>query len=433
MRAETGESLELLAAQRERAERRLNGLRAIMLLLLASAALAYAPSLPPALNRVNVLVLTPTLGWTVAQWALFYRRPRLPGWLAVANPLVDVIAITATLGGYGLAHSPPLAFKSPIFLAYFAVLGSRPIASSTRKAAAAAVIVVLAYASLLTLFVVIGRAPPFASPVAASSGPGISALDEGAKLLLLAMGGLISVYATAWHEGMAMRYYQASRDREQLEIRLAQAQLSTLRQQLRPHFLFNTLNTITALISVDARSAERMVSGLSALLRLSLRSDDEQEVPLDREMEMLEHYLEIQRIRFRDRLTIDMRIDPGVRQALVPNLVLQPLVENAIRHGIGPRAAGGRVTIAATRRNGTLELRVEDDGVGPRAGGQSADGTGTGLANTRARLQHLYGPDHRFEAGSGTGGGFVVRLEIPLRIARGGAFAAPPATEDVDA
>jgi two-component sensor histidine kinase len=433
MKAETGESLELLAAQRERAERRLNGLRAIMLLLLASAALAYAPSLPPALNRVNVLVLTPTLGWTVAQWALFYRRPRLPGWLAVANPLVDVIAITATLGGYGLAHSPPLAFKSPIFLAYFAVLGSRPIASSTWKAAAAAVIVVLAYASLLTMFVVTGQAPPFVNPIAASSGPGISELDEGAKLLLLAMGGLISVYATAWHERMAMSYYRASRDREQLEIRLAQTQLSTLRQQLRPHFLFNTLNTITALISVDARSAERMVSGLSSLLRLSLRSDDEQEVPLDREMEMLEHYLEIQRIRFRDRLTIDVRIDPSVRQALVPNLVLQPLVENAIRHGIGPRAAGGRVEIAARRRNGTLELRVEDDGVGPRAGGPSADGTGTGLANTRARLQHLYGSDHRFEAGGGTRGGFVVRLEIPLRIARGGAYAASPATEDVDA
>ena len=433
MRAETGESLELLAAQRERAERRLNGLRAIMLLLLASAALAYAPSLPAALNRVNILVLTPTLGWTLAQWALFYRRPRLPGWLAVANPVVDVIAITATLGGYGLAHSAPLAFKSPIFLAYFAVLGSRPIASSTRKAAAAAVIVVLAYAGLLTLFVVTGRAPAFVNPVAASSGPGISELDEGAKLLLLAMGGLISVYATAWHERMAMSYYREARDREQLEVRLAQAQLSTLRQQLRPHFLFNTLNAITALISVDARSAERMVSGLSALLRLSLRTDDEQEVPLDRELEMLEHYLEIQRIRFRDRPTIDVRIDAGVRHAMVPNLVLQPLVENAIRHGIGPRAAGGRVEISARRRNGTLELRVKDDGVGPRAKGVSAGGTGTGLANTRARLQHLYGSGHRFEAGGGAEGGFVVTLEIPLRIARGGAQSASLAQEEVDA
>ncbi|MGH7717743.1 MAG: sensor histidine kinase, partial [Gemmatimonadaceae bacterium] len=366
---------------------------------------------------VNVCVLVPTLGWTVAQWLLFYRRRTLPGWLALANPLVDITAITATMGGYGLVHSPALAFKSPIFLAYFAVLGSRPLASSTRKALAAAVAVVAAYASLLAFFALSGRVELLASPIAASQGPGISLQDEGAKLLLLAVAAAIAVYATAWHERMAVSYYRESRDREHLEMQLAQAQLSTLRQQLRPHFLFNALNTITALISEDARGAERMISGLSALLRLSLRSDDEQEVPLEREMEMLEHYLDIQRIRFRDRLVVDVSIDPGVRQALVPSLVLQPLVENAIRHGITPRAAGGRVRISAAQHNGALHLRVEDDGIGARAAAARAPGSGMGLANTRARLQHLYAARHRFEARSGDEGGFTVTLEIPLQLA----------------
>jgi two-component system LytT family sensor kinase len=155
------------------------------------------------------------------------------------------------------------------------------------------------------------------------------------------------------------------------------------------------------------------VSGLSELLRMSLSSASEQEVSLARELELLAHYIEIQQIRFQDRLSVSFRIDPDARHALVPNLMLQPLVENAIRHGIAPRAAPGHVVVTASRNGDRLELSVVDDGVGENPRADHRDGVG--LGNTRARLLSLYGSDHRFEAGSASSGGFAVRIEIPLR------------------
>ncbi|MDQ3698762.1 MAG: histidine kinase [Gemmatimonadota bacterium] len=408
---------QLLHGERERAERRLNGLRAAILLLLATAALAYAPSLTPALNRVNVIVLAPALAWTVGQYVLFYRSGPLPAWLFVVNPVVDITAVTAIIGGYGLAQSSALALKTPIFLAYFVILAARPVTSSTRKAAAVAALAVVEYGALVLFFAATGRFAAAANPVAASATATVSPLDEGAKLLLLAVAGAIATYATAWHERVATIHLRASRDREQLEVRLAQAQLRNLKLQLHPHFLFNTLNTITALISTEPRGAERMVSGLSELLRLSLRNAGDQEVTLARELEVLAHYVEIQQIRFPDRLTVAVDVAADARQALVPNLILQPLVENAIRHGLAPRAAPGRIEVRATRRNGALELRVSDDGVGLRQESDARQGQGIGLANTEARLQHLYGARHRFELQSGDSGGFIVTIEIPFRSA----------------
>ena len=404
----------LLDVQRERAERLLNGVRAGVLGLLAVAALVYAPSLTPALNRVNVLVLTPTLAWTIAQYLIFYRRERLPSWLSIANPLVDISAVSAIILGYALAQSAALALKTPIFLSYFVILAARPIASSTARAALVAALAVVQYALLVQFFVMSGRITT-TSPLAAPGGSGISLLDESAKLLLLALAGAVATYATAWHERLAISYFRQARDREQLEARLARAQLQTLKLQLQPHFLFNTLNTITALIGVDPRVAERMVSGLSELLRLSLRNAGEQEVPLSRELELLEHYVEIQQIRFRDRLTVTLEVDPDTMQALVPNFILQPLVENAIRHGIGPRAAPGHVDVRAYRENGSLHLRVADNGVGARPRRSEPSGEGIGLGNTKARLEHLYGSDHAFSAQGGTDGGFVVDIVIPFR------------------
>src|SRR5262249_53940499 len=251
------------------------------------------------------------------------------------------------------------------------------------------------------------------NPVAASEAARVSPLDEGAKLLLLAVAGAIATYATNWQERLATSFSRATEEREQLEARLARAQLQSLRLQLHPHFLFNTLNTINALISTDRRAAERVISGLSELLRMSLSSASEQEVTLSKELELLAHYIEIQQIRFHDRLTVDFRIDPESRYALVPNLMLQPLVENAIRHGIAPRAAPGNVIVAATRRGSRLELSVVGDGVGEKPRADHRDGVG--LGNTRARLVSLYGNDHRFEAGGSPGGGFAVRVEIPFR------------------
>jgi len=403
----------VLDRQRDRAERMLNRARLLVLVLLGIAALVYAPNLTPALNRVNVGVLVPMLGWTVLQVQLFYRRPRLPVWLGVANPIADIAAVTAIIGGYAFAQSATLALKTPIFLMYLVILAALPIAASTRKAAAVACMAIGCYGALVAFFLASGRLSTVLNPVTASQAASVSLLDEGAKLLLLAVAGAIATYATNWQERLATSFSQATEEREQLEARLARAQLQSLRLQLHPHFLFNTLNTVNALIGTDRHAAERVISGLSELLRMSLSSASEQEVSLARELELLAHYIEIQQIRFQDRLTVSFRIDPESRYALVPNLMLQPLVENAIRHGIAPRAAPGTVVVTATRRANRLELSVVDDGVGEKPRAQHRDGVG--LGNTRARLLSLYGSDHRFEAGGEPGGGFAVRIEIPYR------------------
>jgi sensor histidine kinase YesM len=405
---------QLLDVQRERAERLLNGVRAGVLGVLAVAALVYAPSLTPTLNRTNVLVLTPFLAWTVAQYIVFYRRDRLPHWLSIVNPVVDITAVSAIILGYALAQSAALALKTPIFLSYFVILAARPIASSTARAALVSGLAVVQYTLLVYFFVASGRIVT-TSPLDAPAVSGVSLLDESAKILLLALAGAVATYATAWHERLAISYFRQARDRERLEARLERAQLQTLKLQLQPHFLFNTLNTITALIGVDPRVAERMVSGLSELLRLSLRNAGEQEVPLSRELELLEHYVEIQQVRFRDRLTVTLEIAPDTMHAMVPNFILQPLVENAIRHGIGPRAAAGHVDVRAYRENGSLHLRVADNGVGLRGRKPESSREGIGLGNTKARLEHLYGKQHEFSARDGSDGGFVVDIVIPFR------------------
>ena len=402
---------------RDRAERQLNAVRAVVLALLAIAAIAYAPSLTPALRVVNISILVPTLAWTLAQYLRWYDRPRLPAWLTLANPVVDITAVTASMAGYGLTQSATLALRSPMFLAYFVILAARPVTSSTRRAAAAAALTVAEYVVLVG-FLVVQRGVSFAaSPLSAAAGTGIAPLDEGAKLLLLAVAGAVATYATAWHERLAVEYSRAARERERLEIRLAQAQLESLKNQLQPHFLFNALNAITALIPTDARAAQRTVHGLSELLRLSLNSSAENEVRLDRELELLGHYLAIQRLRFQERLTVHLDIDPAVRRAFIPNLLLQPLVENAIRHGIGPRAAGGSITIQVGRREDALRLRVADDGVGARLSPEQRLGReGVGLGNTRARLQHLYGDRHHLTLTTAPGAGFAVDIDVPYRI-----------------
>jgi sensor histidine kinase YesM len=304
-----------------------------------------------------------------------------------------------------------------MFLAYFVILAARPVTSSTRRAAAAAALTVAEY-TVLVAFLVVQRGVSFAaSPLSAAAGTGIAPLDEGAKLLLLAVAGAVATYATAWHERLAVAYSRAARERERLEIRLTEAQLESLKNQLQPHFLFNALNAITALIPTDARAAQRTVHGLSELLRLSLNSSAENEVRLDRELELLGHYLAIQRLRFQERLTVHLDIDPDVRRAFIPNLLLQPLVENAIRHGIGPRAAGGSITIQVGRHEEALRLRVADDGIGARLpAGQRLAREGVGLGNTRARLQHLYGDRHRITLTTAPGAGFAVDIDVPYRI-----------------
>jgi signal transduction histidine kinase len=223
-----------------------------------------------------------------------------------------------------------------------------------------------------------------------------------------------------------LRYYRQFRDRElrssQLEARLAETRLQILKMQLHPHFLFNTLNAISALIHQDVELADRMIARLGDLLRATLESASLQEVAFRQELDFIEPYLEIEKARLGPRLTVQMAIDPAALDASVPNLILQPLVENAIRHGVAPRAEPGRIEISARRDNGFLHLGVHDDGPGI-AGTPPAEGIG--LGNTRARLSQLYGTNHRLELTSGPQGGLCVDIAIPYREA-----AVAPAEED---
>jgi signal transduction histidine kinase len=218
--------------------------------------------------------------------------------------------------------------------------------------------------------------------------------------------------------GHALAYSRDSRERRleaaRLEGRLARAELDALKMQLDPHFLFNTLNAISALMHRDVELADRMVSLLGELLRRTLGAAGAQEVPLAQELDFVGRYLEIQQARFGGRLAVALDIEPGTLEARVPALVLQPLVENAIRHGVAPRPAGGRVEVRARRRDDALHLEVRDDGPGLPPPGADGRPEGVGLANTRARLRHLYGPGHRLELSDG-GAGVVVTLAIPFR------------------
>jgi two-component system LytT family sensor kinase len=214
-------------------------------------------------------------------------------------------------------------------------------------------------------------------------------------------------------------YYRKYRERElralQLETRLAQAQLDALKMQLHPHFLFNTLNSISVLMSEDVAAARRMLTRMSELLRASLENVGRHEVSLREELDFLKNYLEIEQTRFQDRLAVRMDIEPGVLDARVPNLILQPLVENAIRHGIAPRAQPGLIEIFAARENGVVRLRVRDNGPGLQSSAPENLNKGIGISNTQARLQQLYGADHLFEMKNANGGGLEVAIEIPFR------------------
>ena len=219
----------------------------------------------------------------------------------------------------------------------------------------------------------------------------------------------------------AVSFYGKYRDRElqasRLEAQLALAHLEVLKTQLHPHFLFNALNAISSLMHSDVDAADRMISKLSDLLRLSLDNDHRLQVPLRDEIEFLNRYLAIEQIRFRDRLDVEMDIDQDCWAAMVPRLILQPLVENSIRHGISMLSAAGRIAVRARLEGERLRLEVWDDGPGLPQGNQPMR-EGVGLANTRARLEQTYGEDHRFELFNADTGGLTVHIEMPFEAAR---------------
>jgi len=239
-------------------------------------------------------------------------------------------------------------------------------------------------------------------------------LVSGIEVYLLPYFAIVS-FIHAWSY-----YSKWQLQTTRLEAQLALAHLEVLKMQLQPHFLFNTLNAISALMHRDVDAADRMISLLSDLLRFSLEKDNRHQVSLQSELEFLNRYLAIEKIRFRDRLKVDEDIDASCLRAQVPRLILQPLVENSIKHGIAMRSAAGRIGIRARRQGGRLDLQVSDDGPG-LPGAKITEGVG--LANTRARLEQIYGKDHHFELRDGETGGVQVHLEIPFeeqpRIAAG--------------
>jgi signal transduction histidine kinase len=226
----------------------------------------------------------------------------------------------------------------------------------------------------------------------------------------------IVVYWVIGAVAQAFNYYEKFRDRElrasELERRLTESRLQALQMQLNPHFLFNTLHAISALMHKDVDAADSMLVRLSELLRHALEATDIQEVTLREELNFLSRYLDIERTRFGERLDVQMKIAPETLDQLVPNLMLQPVLENAIRHGIEPHARQGRIEVETRSVGETLCISVRDNG------GGLPDGPlveGVGLSNTRARMEQLYPRRHKFELRNAPGGGVEVVIELPCR------------------
>ncbi|MDQ3798439.1 MAG: histidine kinase, partial [Acidobacteriota bacterium] len=193
--------------------------------------------------------------------------------------------------------------------------------------------------------------------------------------------------------------------------------LRVLQMQLHPHFMFNTHNAIATLIHKDPKTAEKMLMNLSGLLRFSLKKVNIQEVSLEKELDFLNKYLEIEKIRFQQRLKVTINVQPETLRAAVPNMILQPLVENAIKHGIAPLARGGEIKIEAARDEGYLNLTVSDNGIGLSAEitTSAAGGGGIGLANTKARLEQLYKDKGKLEIWTAPNQGLRIQIKIPFR------------------
>lgn len=282
---------------------------------------------------------------------------------------------------------------------------------------------VLAYWALLPVFSALHTTLNWGFRSALFPLAGLGAYDYGILPLRYAMefpGDVVVFWVTvaALH---GVRRFREARERElrtaQLESSLAQAELRNLRLQLQPHFLFNALNTISATMYDDPAAADEMLDRLAELLRASLKTAQTNEVPLATELETLDSYLAITRARFGDRLRVEIDVDPAAREALVPSMILQPLVENAVRHGNVEKTGHGAIAVRVTRNGDRVLLAVEDDGPGSSAA--ELDSKGLGLAATAERLELLYGGEAFFEAGNVPGGGFRVAAGMPLR-RRGG-------------
>jgi signal transduction histidine kinase len=273
-----------------------------------------------------------------------------------------------------------------------------------RNVAAHLAIAIVASATWIIVLMSVYRAVTDAAPLRPIAAENLSWFVSN----VFAYGLLVAcVHALRLHQRLAEREVHAAR----LASQLSTARLETLRAQLHPHFLFNTLNSLSELIHVDPDAADAMVVRLGTLLRLSLDVSAEDEVTLARELEVASLYLDLHRVPGAGRLCVEVDASPNVLGARVPAMLLQPLIENALRHGLGPRAARGILRIAAEAAGERLRIEVSDDGVGLPASMVE----GVGLSNTRRRLRELYGQAHSFAIGPGAEGGTTTIVELPLR------------------
>jgi two-component system, LytTR family, sensor kinase len=305
----------------------------------------------------------------------------------------------------------PAAFTLPIFY-----LGRRYRLDSGRWGRSLAIhIVVAAVFSVVHLgcMLLVRRAlwPSAGKP------PTIAWTTFAQRQYLMQLDWLLMTYSAIIGLSYALDYRRESQARAvstaQLETRLVEARLKTLQAELHPHFLFNTLHAISTLVHTNPESADRMISRLSDLLRLTFDGSGAPAVSLQEELEFLQKYLEIEQIRFQDRLSVLYDVESETLDAEVPRLILQPLVENAIKHGVSPRSGRGLIQISARLRAGTLWIEVRDNGVGLSGPARSRLYSGVGLSNTRARLECLYGDHHRLEFAEGTEG-LAVQMHIPV-------------------
>jgi LytS/YehU family sensor histidine kinase len=238
------------------------------------------------------------------------------------------------------------------------------------------------------------------------------------RIYLMNLDWALMTYSAIVGASYALGYYRESRARAiraaHLETRLAQARLKTLEAELHPHFLFNTLHAISTLVHTQPESADRMISRLSDLLRITFSRSDAACVTLHEELEFLQKYLEIEQTRFQDRLTVDYAVDPDTFDAEVPRLILQPLVENAIKHGVAPQLGPGIIAIGSRRDGDRLYLTVRDNGVGLTGGTRARLHGGVGLSNTRDRLECLYGHDYALNFLE-SNPGLTVEMRLPFR------------------
>ncbi len=251
-------------------------------------------------------------------------------------------------------------------------------------------------------------------------GPGVTISSLYVLFLRQMFHTAVLIYLLIAFVVAATSYYKQYRSEElrlaSARTALVQAQLEALKSKLQPHFLFNTLNSISALVRDNPDAADRMIARLSELLRIALDNEGRQTLPLRQEIDFLKRYLEIQQIRFEERLTTEFNIESDALDALVPNLILQPLVENAIKHGISNQKDGGRISVSARRNSEQLLLEISDDGPGVRSAQEIEASSGLGLRNTRERLLQLYADRQSLRFSAPSEHGMTVTISIPYEI-----------------